>query len=198
MTEIIPFVLAVLLLLATPGPTNTLLAASGAAFGFVRSLKLVPAEMAGYLTSILGIGLIIGPTLWHRPWASTLVHVGVAIYQAALSFRLWRAKPHNEDNGRRLGPATVFLTTLLNPKAAIFALVIIPMRDPSWPDYIVGFAVLMTLMSPVWIAAGSALGKGFALNQGSQIVSRVGATVIGGFALFVLWPVINTYCCSAV
>jgi len=40
------FALAVLTILGTPGPTNTLLATAGATGGLRRSLPLVPAEAA--------------------------------------------------------------------------------------------------------------------------------------------------------
>lgn len=46
--EIVTFVAVVVALLATPGPTNTLLAASGAAVGLTRSPRLLLAECAGY------------------------------------------------------------------------------------------------------------------------------------------------------
>jgi threonine/homoserine/homoserine lactone efflux protein len=41
MDTLLPFILAVLALLATPGPTNTLMAAAGAQRGLVRSLPLL-------------------------------------------------------------------------------------------------------------------------------------------------------------
>ena len=53
MVEPFLFVLTVVTILGTPGPTNTLLATAGAAAGVRRSLLLVPAELGGYLTSIL-------------------------------------------------------------------------------------------------------------------------------------------------
>ncbi len=42
-------VLALLVLLLTPGPTNTLMALAGAERGWTRALRLIPAELAGYL-----------------------------------------------------------------------------------------------------------------------------------------------------
>ena len=54
------FSLAVLTILGTPGPTNTLLATSGGAVGVKASLPLVPAEAAGYLIAIVAIGLALG------------------------------------------------------------------------------------------------------------------------------------------
>lgn len=47
------FLSAVLALLATPGPTNTLMALAGAEGGVGRVARLLPAELAGHLTTIL-------------------------------------------------------------------------------------------------------------------------------------------------
>jgi hypothetical protein len=61
------FTLAVLAILGTPGPTNTLLATSGAGVGLRRSLVLLPAEACGYLISILLLGLVLGPVVAASP-----------------------------------------------------------------------------------------------------------------------------------
>ncbi|HZF76664.1 MAG TPA: lysine transporter LysE, partial [Acetobacteraceae bacterium] len=63
MQDPVLFALAVLFILGTPGPTNTLLATSGATAGFRRSLILLPAEAAGYGISILTLGLVLGPVV---------------------------------------------------------------------------------------------------------------------------------------
>ena len=55
------FVLAVLTVLITPGPTNTLLFTSGATVGISRSLRLLVAEFAGYNLGILTAGFVLAP-----------------------------------------------------------------------------------------------------------------------------------------
>jgi threonine/homoserine/homoserine lactone efflux protein len=44
---------AVLVLLLTPGPTNSLMLLAGAERGLTGALRLIPAEVAGYLLTVL-------------------------------------------------------------------------------------------------------------------------------------------------
>ena len=67
MTDPILFFLAVATILATPGPTNTLMATSGATAGIVRSLPLLMAEIAGYLIAILMIRAVLAPLVHAYP-----------------------------------------------------------------------------------------------------------------------------------
>lgn len=46
------FIGLVVTILLTPGPTNTLLASAGIQAGVKHSLKLIPAEVIGYLIAI--------------------------------------------------------------------------------------------------------------------------------------------------
>jgi threonine/homoserine/homoserine lactone efflux protein len=100
MTEPIAFILAVLGLLATPGPTNTLLAASGAAVGVRRSLHLIPAEVSGYLCSILALALLLGPIAQNWPLFGSALRVCCGMWLAFLAWRHWTAAVHGVGRGR--------------------------------------------------------------------------------------------------
>lgn len=50
------FIGLVVTILLTPGPTNTLLASAGIQAGVKQSLKLIPAEVMGYLIAITSWG----------------------------------------------------------------------------------------------------------------------------------------------
>ena len=67
------FALAVLAVLATPGPTNTLMAVAGATLGLRKGLRLIPAEVAGYLTSISLLIFVFQPVVAALPVAATVL-----------------------------------------------------------------------------------------------------------------------------
>jgi threonine/homoserine/homoserine lactone efflux protein len=88
MQDPLVFALAVLAILGTPGPTNTLLATGGAAVGLRRSLALIPAEAAGYTISILTLGLLLGPILAGAPMLALAMRMAVGAYLLWLAIRL--------------------------------------------------------------------------------------------------------------
>ena len=53
--------LALLALLLTPGPTNTLMALAGAERGLGGAARLIPAEIAAYLAVTLPLALALAP-----------------------------------------------------------------------------------------------------------------------------------------
>jgi len=67
MSEAATFFLGAVAVLATPGPTNTLLATSGAISGFRRSLPLLGGELGGYLLAIVVLLSFIGPIVAAMP-----------------------------------------------------------------------------------------------------------------------------------
>ena len=177
------FTLAVL---GTPGPTNTLLATAGAMGGVRRSLPLVPAEAAGYSISILTLGLVLGPAVAGAPALAGALRAAVGAYLLLLAVRLWRGGRAALATGAPVTPGRVFLTTLLNPKAVVFALGVVPFGAPRvWP-YLLGFLLLLVSVAAGWIAAGAALG-GVADGRGwGGAVPRVGAAAVGAFAVLLM------------
>ncbi|MDB5413623.1 MAG: Lysine exporter protein [Rubritepida sp.] len=186
MTDPLIFILAVLAILATPGPTNTLLATGGASVGLRRALALIPAEVAGYTISILTIGLVLGPMLAGTPVLATAMRAAVGAYLLLLAVRLWRRGGAAWTLGNVVTPAQVFVTTLLNPKAIIFALGIIPFGAPRiWP-YMAGFLALLACVALGWIAAGATLGGAARRRGWGGFVPRIGAVAVGTFAAILL------------
>jgi len=154
MTNYLYFALAVLAVLATPGPTNTLLATSGATVGLYRSAPLLLAEICGYLIPILVIGGPLRSLISGSLLATLALRLVAAIYLFTRAVNLWKV---------RIGPQPkvvafrhVFVTTLFNPKALIFALVIIPMEAPDAGLYLLAFSLTLPLVGSAWIAFGAA------------------------------------------
>jgi threonine/homoserine/homoserine lactone efflux protein len=177
----------VLTILATPGPTNTLLATSGAMIGLRHSLILIPAETAGYLASILTVGLAAGPFAASQPIVARTLQVAVGVYLLWVAWRLWRRGTALAPSGRLVTPGQVFMTTLLNPKALIFALGVVPFGAAPVGPYLAGFVLLLVTVAALWIAGGAMLARA-AVAGGSHpgIVPRAGAVVVAGFALLLI------------
>jgi len=146
--------LALLALLLTPGPTNTLLAVAGSERGFPRALPLIAAEMAGYLTATLPLALFGAALMADAPALRPVVTGSAALWVLWLALGLWRSPP--EAAAAQVTARRVFVTTLLNPKALIVGLVLLPGVAVLWQ----GLAVFLGLIAGVgalWAALGARL-----------------------------------------
>lgn len=190
MTDPLLFVLAALGLLLTPGPTNTLLATSGATIGARASMRLIPAELAGYGLAIAGIAVALRPFLGTAADPTAYLKVVLAGYLAFLAVRLWRAGGITGDDAAAIGPRQVFVTTLLNPKAIIFVLVIIPhLRDGAFAaatPYLLGLAGMIVAVAGTWIMLGAWMRRRTRHLVRPMVIRRAGSIVLAGFATLML------------
>lgn len=128
MTSLTELGLAILVLLVTPGPTNTLLFLAGTERGLRGTLRLIPAEVAGYLVTVIPLTLIGASLLASAPALRPAIALAAGLWVAWLALKLWQ--PEKSDTApAKVTARMVFFTTLLNPKALIFGLVLLPSPD---------------------------------------------------------------------
>ncbi len=182
------FLLAVLGLLATPGPTNTLMAASGAQRGFTRSLPLLLGELGGYAIAITVWIELVGAAAASQPAVPTIARLVAAAFLLWSAFKLWTGAGRTDLPQRGITLGRVFVTTLLNPKALVFAWAIFPPfgffeRLP----YFGLFAALVVATATGWMLLGTAAARstGRLLTLGR--IERITALVLAVFAALLIW-----------
>lgn len=178
-----------LALLATPGPTNTLLATSGAAAGFSRSAPLVLAEMIGYAISITLLALVIGPFVRASHELSIALRVLCALFLFYSAWKLWHEGAAAITGDKPVSFRRVLIATALNPKGIVFAFVIVPYLSdgevmPALP-YMAALMSCIAVVGGVWIAGGAALRAGAGARWGSGLARRAGAVVLCVFAAMI-------------
>jgi threonine/homoserine/homoserine lactone efflux protein len=182
---LIELAFALLALLATPGPTNTLLALAGAQ-GVRRPLMLPLAELAAYMATVVPLSVWGQTWLEATPKLRLILTLAAAVWVAVLAVRLWRHAMQAEARGAPgVTALQVGVTTLLNPKALVFGLVLIP----SGPDVVAGlwlFAGLVIAVSLAWLWIGARLAGRY-----QPLVNRGGAVWLGMLAALLLGRVLT-------
>ena len=182
------FVGLVVTILLTPGPTNTLLASSGIQVGVRKSLGLIPAEAFGYLISISMWGMIIGTVSKQFPMIPTILKLFSAGYILFLAIKLWRTANQQDDFQKiSIRPRELFIATLLNPKALLFASAIFPVyvwkSTVAYSAHMLSFLLLIIPIAFCWITIGSVLASNKVswLNQCNM--QRTASLVLIGFSV---------------
>ncbi len=193
MVNPLAFVLASLTLLLMPGPTNTLLLTSGTVAGGQRSLNLAFAEISGYALAILLLAVGIGPLVRAFPMLSIVLKVIAALYLLSVAVVLWRRGGIEVGRTRPIEFHRVFVATLFNPKALIFAFFIIPhlfdgRRGEAMP-YLFGLGAMILGAGIVWISVGALIGIPVSRTGTGGAAQRVGAVAQFSFAAALLGSV---------
>ena len=170
------FILATALLLLTPGPTNTLLAVAGAERGFARGIRLVAYELVAYLAVAMPLALASTALTEAAPHFREFVSFAASAWVAFLAVKLWPQTSAAGMEPARVTGRTVFFTTLLNPKAVIIGLVLLPSGGTLW-ERSAAFALLILAVAAVWCGAGQLLTA--RASNGPRLARRVAAVALG-------------------
>lgn len=187
------FFIAAYSLLAVPGPTNTLLATSGASAGIARSLHLLAAEVCGYLTAIALLRVVVSPVVAEIPLIGLVLRAALTLYILGLAGMLWRHRARELSAARAVTFRHVLLTTLLNPKAIVFAFVLLPLQLelPALLPWLVVLALQIVTAGTAWLALGATLGRGVRRLGHPDLVTRGGAIALVGVASLIWLPSLN-------
>ena len=188
MIDPIQFALAVLLLLAAPGPTNTVMALAGAINRDERPWLFLLAALVGYLAIVLLARAVLLPLTDAYPWTGVALKIVVVFYLVYAAIRLWRTPIAGEVNSSRITPQLVALTTFLTTKGLIFAIAIFPREHPALLGYFVAFGVLVLIVASGWFLAGRTLGV--LAGRHASLLPRVGSVALVGFAGYLVASVI--------
>ncbi|WP_240674590.1 LysE family translocator [Burkholderia stabilis] len=187
--------LYVSLILATPGPTNTLLLSSGIKVGFRQASPLLVAEASGYGFAISLWGFFLATFAATRPWLYDALKLGSSAYIFYLALQLWK-RPHFEDiQSGPIGFRDMFVATTLNPKALLFATAIFPPQAfVSVPFYLCSiavFTVLAVTIGSMWLTIGGALTARRSLATHTGTLLRGASVVLWMFAGTLVFSVLN-------
>ena len=165
--------LSLLALLATHGPTNTLLALAGAQ-GVRRPMVLPFVELAAYMSTVVPLSIWGHHWLEAAPQLRLMLTVAAGVWVAVLALRLWRQSSRPiASHSPTVTPLQVGVTTLLNPKALVFGLVLIPQAHDLSTGLAV-FAGLVIVVSLGWLRLG-----GLMSGRLAPLVNRGGAVWLG-------------------
>lgn len=151
----------------TPGPNNLLLAASGANYGFFRTLPHMCGVIVGFAIMVVASGFGLGMILNEFPQVILPLKIMSVSFLLYLSWRVATGGAHvDEGKSQPLTflPAVLFQT--INPKGISFLLSIMGAQvsdaQPLFPQLIPLFILLpaFTVLSAVtWTMFGTAIGK---------------------------------------
>lgn len=174
----VAFVLSSLLILVTPGPTNTVLATCGASLGVRRAAIMPLAEAMGYVLAI-SLFAAVADTLRDSALAFAAMKMLAAGWLLYSAVNLWGVPFRADARSARDSFLRVFLTTLVNPKAMLVGTVLIPSETPIHTSlWIAVYAALSTLAGLGWVVFGACLPLG--VRQHSY---KLASLVLGGFSM---------------
>ncbi|MEO3417059.1 LysE family translocator [Roseovarius sp. CAU 1744] len=151
------YVITVLALMSTPGPSQLLMLSNSGAHGFRRALSTAAGDLSANALQMLAAGLGLAALIAASGTALAVIKWAGVVYLIWLGIRMIRrAKPDdpglNEIRPRKsLGNLWMqgFLTSAANPKAVVFFAALFPQfisaHGAFWPQFLILSATYIAL-----------------------------------------------------
>ncbi len=190
----------------TPGPNNLMIAASGANFGWQRSLPLAFGIVLGFMSLVLAVGFGLGVVFDRYPLLHEVLRYGGAAYLVWLGFRIatgWGAKPAREagaagpgadantagaaaTRGKPIGLLQGAALQWVNPKGwvlAVGALSAYTLPDRAMAPQVLMIAAVLGVLGiaaqSVWLSSGVLARRYFRSDRALRILNLV----LGGLCI---------------
>lgn len=181
---------------ATPGPSNFMLLASGANFGFFRTLPQVLGITIGFTSLLLAVGLGLGAVLAAYPALHLALKIAGGAYLLYLAWRIGtsRALGGGGEHGGR--PLTFFESAAfqwVNPKAWVVAVTAMAVYTSAEAPFLsvavaaAAFAVVNLPSVSAWAGFGVAL-RGFLSDPARLKWFNI---AMGVLLAATLWPMLT-------
>lgn len=192
---LLPLMLFAIVTSITPGPNNILLTASGANFGFRRTIPHMLGIGAGFLSLIFATGLGLGAVVLASPLLHQALKLVGAAYLVWLAWQLARAGA--VESTTRIRPMRFHEAALfqyVNPKAWMMAVGAIAAFTTPGGDYALEltlialiFAIINLPCVSLWALFGVAIGKYLSNDAARRVFNfaMAGLTVASAALLFV-------------
>jgi threonine/homoserine/homoserine lactone efflux protein len=184
----VAFGLFALSMSASPGPNNVMVTASGANFGFRRTIPHMLGISFGFPVMLLGVGLGAGKILSSHPEFQTALKIIGAVYLVYLAWRICRtAAPTGEKPpGRPMTFIEAAAFQWLNPKAWMIATRALGTYAPMGENLIISLvwmgAIFVTACLPA-VVFWTFLGMGFSQLLSSERSRRMFNIAMAGLLL---------------
>lgn len=177
----------------TPGPNNILLWASGAEFGFRRTIRHVVGTALGIGSMALAVAAGLGVLIATIPEIELGMKLAGSVYLLYLAYQIGGARAlERGDVARPLGLVQAAAFQLINPKAWIFALGAITTFRPVGLSVALGSVLVAVVMAIVviptaalWAAAGGALSRLISSERSRRILSLGLAVLLAATVVYV-------------
>lgn len=176
----------------TPGPNNIMLAASGANFGFKKTIPHIAGVVVGFFFVLLLVGLGLGQLFDALPIVRQIFRILALGFIFYLAWRIANSGTSNDEEakGRPISFFEAATFQLINPKAVVMSITVIATFISPDHDFALQFAILvasftfLTLVSVVaWAGFGLIIGKIISTPKSQRIFNIVMALLLIGSIL---------------
>ncbi|HUG21347.1 LysE family translocator [Piscinibacter sp.] len=148
MTELLPLMTYSIVMSSTPGPNNILLTASGANFGYRRSLPHIAGIATGHAVQVFVTCMGLAALFASVPQLHAALRIAGAIYLVVLAWQLARSAVGQADMARPLSFRQALVFQAVNPKAWVKSITVASVFMPAELGVLAG-AALATVITTV-------------------------------------------------